>query len=141
MPIPILVFKVSKESIGIADEEVAILKALTVDESIEVVALLAKDIIPEFRLNTSLIESPKRDEPVISKLPDVVVDMPTPRPPDIVALLVTLKPPPVIDIPLAEVMPDLKVEVPVTVSSSAELSPKKMLPRTPTLVRVDDPVM
>ena len=134
-------FKVSKERRGMADDDVAMLNALTVEARIEVVALLAKDMIPELRLKTSLIESPKRDEPVISKLPDVVVDMPTPRPPDIVALLVTLKPSPVIDSPLVEVMPDLKVEVEVMVNSSPDVSPKKMLPRTPRLVRVDDPVM
>ena len=63
-----------------ADVDVAILKALMVEARIEVVALLAKDMIPELRLKTSLIESPNREEPVISKLPVVLVEMPTPRP-------------------------------------------------------------
>ena len=80
VPIPILVFKVSKERRGMADDDVAILNALMVEARIEVVALLAKDMIPELRLKTSLIESPNREEPIISKLPVVVVDMPTPRP-------------------------------------------------------------
>ena len=63
-----------------ADVDVAILKALMVEARIEVVALLAKDMIPELREKTSLIESPNKEEPVISKLPVVVVEMPTPRP-------------------------------------------------------------
>jgi len=90
VPIPILVFKVSKERSGIADDDVAILKALMVEARIEVVALLAKDMIPELREKTSLIESPNKEEPVISKLPVVLVEMPTPRPPDTRALLDTV---------------------------------------------------
>ena len=90
VPIPILVLVVSKESMGMAEVEVAILKAFIVEERMDVVARLAKDMMPELRLNTSWMESPKRDEPVISKLPDVVVETPTPRPPDTVALLETV---------------------------------------------------
>jgi hypothetical protein len=125
---------------GMADEDVAILKALMAEERIEVVARLANDIIPELREKTSLIESPKRDDPMISKLPAVLVAIPMPRPPDTVALLVTVKPPPVTERPLAEVMPDLKVEVEVMVNSSTDVSPRNMLPIPPKLVRVVDPV-
>ena len=63
-----------------AEVEVAMEKALMVEERIEVVALLAKEKIPALREKTSLMLSPKRDEPVISKLPEVLVETPTPKP-------------------------------------------------------------
>ena len=56
-------------------------RALKVLERMVEVALLAKDSIPEFREKTSLMESPKRAEPVISMFPGVVVAIPTPNPP------------------------------------------------------------
>ena len=48
----------------------------------EVVALLVKERMPALRLTESLIESPNKALPVISKTPVVVVAMPTPKPLD-----------------------------------------------------------
>ena len=79
VPNPTLELVESKVSMGMAEVEVAMEKALRAVD-IEVVALLAKDNIPELREKTSLIESPKRAEPAISRFPVVEVEIPTPKP-------------------------------------------------------------
>jgi hypothetical protein len=72
------------ESMGgidpVSADEVANERALKVSESRVEVALLAKERMPEFKENTSLMESPNRADPVISKFPVVEVEIPTPNP-------------------------------------------------------------
>lgn len=79
VPNPILVFVVSNDKRGVAVVEVARVQAFTA-AGITDVALFANDKVPALKFTISPLASPKSAEPVISKLPEVVVALPTPRP-------------------------------------------------------------